>query len=45
MSRRSLLSGLGLGAGAALLVSTAPQAHAAGVEVSFTRFHPEPQTR
>ncbi len=36
MSRRSLLSGFGLGAGAALLVSTAPQAHAAGAEVSLT---------
>ncbi|WP_128683297.1 hypothetical protein [Actinomyces qiguomingii] len=36
MSRRSLICGLGLGAGAALLVSTAPQVHAAGVEVSLT---------
>ncbi|WP_210578261.1 hypothetical protein [Actinomyces succiniciruminis] len=36
MSRRSLICGLGLRAGAALLVSTAPQAHAAGVEVSLT---------
>lgn len=35
LSRRSLLSGLGLGAGGALLVSVGPAAHAVGVEASL----------